>query len=82
MVQLKGSLLGEEGMEPSTDVIAQVANEVYAQDLMLLLITHLQVLEFEVSQPYGISARRYSSLHHHFTAIIPLAWLVCKQSFN
>lgn len=36
-------------MEPSADVVAQVANEVYAQDLLSLMVVHLEKFEFEVS---------------------------------
>jgi calcium binding protein 39 len=44
----KISLTGEGEVEASPDVIAQVANEVYAQDLLSLMITHIGKLEFEV----------------------------------
>jgi len=43
-------LTGENEVEPSTDVIAQVANEVYAQDLLSLMIVHIAKFEFEVSR--------------------------------
>lgn len=49
VLSLKGAILGEDGLEPSTDVITQVANEVYAQDLFSLTITNLHHFEFEVS---------------------------------
>ena len=45
---LKATLYGEDGHEASADVTTQIANEVYAQDLVMVLITHLPVLEFEV----------------------------------
>jgi calcium binding protein 39 len=42
-------LTGENEAEPSADVIAQVANEVYAQDLLSLMVVHMGKFEFEVS---------------------------------
>jgi calcium binding protein 39 len=45
---LRATLMGEDGHEASTDVTTHIANEVYAQDMMAVLITHLPVLEFEV----------------------------------
>lgn len=41
-------LTGENETEPSSDVIAQVANEVYAQDLLSLMVVHMGKFEFEV----------------------------------
>lgn len=47
---IKQSLTGEGSeFEASSDVIAQVANEVYAQDLLSLMVTHMGLFEFEVS---------------------------------
>lgn len=47
---VKGYLTGENEAEPSADVIAQVANEVYAQDLLSLMVVHMAKFEFEVSR--------------------------------
>ncbi|KAL7425138.1 Hym1p [Cryptotrichosporon argae] len=46
LAAIKTSLAGE-GDEPAADVTAQIANEVYAQDLLALLVTHMAKLEFE-----------------------------------
>ena len=43
-------LTGENEIEPSADIIAQVANEVYAQDLLSLMVIHMSKFEFEVSR--------------------------------
>ena len=43
-------MVGDAEHDPSSDVVAQVANEVYGQDLLSLLVTHLGQLDFEVSQ--------------------------------
>jgi calcium binding protein 39 len=45
----KAYLSGENEGEASTDVVAQVANEVYAQDLLSLMIINISKFEFEVS---------------------------------
>lgn len=45
---IKIHLLGEGDQEPSSDVVAQVANEIYVQDLLSLLVIHMDKLEFEV----------------------------------
>lgn len=42
--------MGDAEHDPSSDVVAQVANEVYGQDLLSLLVTHLGQFDFEVSQ--------------------------------
>jgi calcium binding protein 39 len=42
-------LIGENETEPSTEVVAQVANEVYAQDLLSLMVVNMGKFEFEVS---------------------------------
>jgi calcium binding protein 39 len=42
--------VGDAEHDPSSDVVAQVANEVYGQDLLSLLVTHLGQFDFEVSQ--------------------------------
>lgn len=47
---LKVALVGDAEHDPSSDVVAQVANEVYGQDLLSLLVTHLGQFDFEVSQ--------------------------------
>lgn len=45
---IKVYLQGESGAEPVPDIVAQVANEIYVQDLLSLLIIHMEKLEFEV----------------------------------
>lgn len=50
MTSLKIALVGDAEHDPSSDVVAQVANEVYGQDLLSLLVTHLGQFDFEVSQ--------------------------------
>jgi calcium binding protein 39 len=42
--------VGDAEHDPSSDVVAQVANEVYGQDLLSLLVTHLGQFDFEVNQ--------------------------------
>ncbi|ORY34730.1 putative transcriptional repressor [Naematelia encephala] len=49
----KASLCGEGEAEPSPDVVAQVANEVYAQDLLSLMVIHLDKFEFEAKKDVG-----------------------------
>ncbi|KAK1923652.1 putative transcriptional repressor [Papiliotrema laurentii] len=46
LASTKAHLVGE-GEEPSADVVAQVANEVYAQDLLNLMVVHMPKFEFE-----------------------------------
>lgn len=45
-------LSGEGDTEPNPDAVAQVANEVYAQDLLSLMVVHLGKFDFEVCQSY------------------------------
>ncbi|OCF61974.1 calcium binding protein 39 [Kwoniella mangroviensis CBS 10435] len=47
LASTKNSLLGEGESEPSPDIIAQIANEVYAQDLLSLVVIHLGQFDFE-----------------------------------
>lgn len=63
---LRASLMGEDGQDPSADVTTHIANEVYAQDLMAILINHLPVLEFEVSRLHSYLT---STRGHHRTSI-------------
>jgi calcium binding protein 39 len=44
-------------------VVAQVANEVYGQDLLSLLVTHLGQFDFEVSQLSGFSSIQLIQRH-------------------
>ncbi|WVN89911.1 uncharacterized protein L203_105141 [Cryptococcus depauperatus CBS 7841] len=44
---VKAHLSGDGDGEPSSDVVAQVANEVYAQDLLNLMVVHLGRFDFE-----------------------------------
>lgn len=53
LAAVKVYLLAEGDSEPSPDVVAQVANEIYVQDLLSLLILHMDKLEFEVSRVPG-----------------------------
>lgn len=46
---MKVGLCGDAEHDATPEVIAQIANEVYAQDIMGLVVTHLGKLEFEVS---------------------------------
>lgn len=48
LASIKTLISGDEANEPSPDVIAQVANEVYAQDLLSLMVINLAKFEFEV----------------------------------
>ena len=47
--------MGDAEHDPSSDVVAQVANEVYGQDLLSLLVAHLGQFDFEVSLLAGKS---------------------------
>jgi calcium binding protein 39 len=51
MTAIKSAVVGEADQEPSTETVTQVANEVYAQDVMRLMVVHMEAFEFEVS-PY------------------------------
>ncbi|ODN98076.1 hypothetical protein I350_07718 [Cryptococcus amylolentus CBS 6273] len=59
---VKAALSGESDGEPSPDIVAQVANEVYAQDLLSLMVLHLGRFDFEarkdVCNIYNILLRR------------------------
>lgn len=46
---IKVSICGDNTTDPTPDVIAQVANEVYSLDLLSLMIVHLGKFDFEVS---------------------------------
>jgi calcium binding protein 39 len=48
---IKVGLCGDAEHDAAPEVIARIANEVYAQDVMALVVTHLGKLEFEVSFP-------------------------------
>jgi calcium binding protein 39 len=50
VTSLKVALCGDAEHEAQSDVVAQVANEVYAQDLLSLLVLNLVHFDFEVSQ--------------------------------
>lgn len=45
---VKTLLSGEGDSEPNRDAVAQVANEVYAQDLLSSMVVHLGKFDFEV----------------------------------
>ena len=49
MTAIKSAVVGEADQEPSTETVTQVANEVYAQDVMRLMVVHMEAFEFEVS---------------------------------
>jgi calcium binding protein 39 len=50
VTSLKVALCGDAEHDPSSDVVAQVANEVYAQDLLSLFVLNLVHFDFEVGQ--------------------------------
>ncbi|KAK8849701.1 hypothetical protein IAR55_005036 [Kwoniella newhampshirensis] len=62
LASVKSSLSGEGDVEPSPDAVAQIANEVYAQDLLSLMIIHLGKFDFEarkdVCHIYNMLLRR------------------------
>lgn len=45
---IKVGLCGDAEHDASPDVITQIANEVYAQDILGLIVSHLSQLDFEV----------------------------------
>lgn len=45
---VKTLLSGEGDTEPNPDAVAQVANEMYAQDLLSSMVVHLGKFDFEV----------------------------------
>lgn len=47
---VKTLLSGEGDTEPNPDAVAQVANEMYAQDLLSSMVVHLGKFDFEVCQ--------------------------------
>ncbi|KAI9638902.1 putative transcriptional repressor [Dioszegia hungarica] len=47
MTAIKSAVVGEADQEPSTETVTQVANEVYAQDVMRLMVVHMEAFEFE-----------------------------------
>ncbi|GFZ49630.1 Mo25-like protein [Saitozyma sp. JCM 24511] len=53
LASVKTSLSGDAESDPSPDVIAMVANEVYASDLLSLLVIHMDKLEFEASSIFA-----------------------------
>lgn len=55
--------MGDAEHDPSSDVVAQVANEVYGQDLLSLLVTHLGQFDFEVSQLLKHDYRELTGRH-------------------
>lgn len=61
LASTKAYLAGENDAEPSTDVIAQVANEVYSQDLLSLMVVHMAKFEFEVGTAWCMWRMRVSS---------------------
>ncbi|KAK4685074.1 calcium binding protein 39, partial [Tremellales sp. Uapishka_1] len=50
LMSVKTLLSGEGDAEPSSDVVVQVANEMYAQDLLSLMVVHLAKFEFEAKK--------------------------------
>lgn len=57
---LKVSVIGEPDAEASSDVITQVANEVYAQDVIRLMIVNLEAFEFEVGQHFSAAETAFN----------------------
>ncbi|KAG0168185.1 Calcium-binding protein 39 [Apophysomyces sp. BC1034] len=47
LVYMKNILYGEDDAEPSPDQVAQLAQEVYSNDILQLLVDHIQKFEFE-----------------------------------
>ncbi|KAI8379114.1 Mo25-like protein [Radiomyces spectabilis] len=47
---MKNMLYGEDDHEPSPDLVAQLAQEVYSNDLLQLLVLNIQKLEFEAKK--------------------------------
>ncbi|ORE15399.1 protein Mo25 [Rhizopus microsporus] len=48
LVSMKNILYGEDDHDPSPDLVAQLAQEVYRADLLQLLVLNIQKFEFEI----------------------------------
>ena len=49
VVSMKTILYGTDSQEPQSDLAAQLAQEFYSHDMLLLLVDNLHKLDFEVS---------------------------------
>lgn len=62
LCQIKAILFGDGDSEPQPDLVAQLAQEVYAHDVLQLFVAHIGKFEFEakkdVSQIFNILLRR------------------------
>ncbi|KAG0172904.1 mo25 protein [Apophysomyces sp. BC1034] len=50
LLSMKNILYGEDGSEPSPDLVAQLAQEVYSNDLLQLFIVNIHKFEFEAKK--------------------------------
>lgn len=57
LVQMKVLLYGTDTQEPQTELAAQLAQEFYNHDMLLLLVQSLHRLDFEVSEKRGREGR-------------------------
>lgn len=60
IASIKACLCGEDA-DGSPEMVTLVVNEVYNQDLLMQLVTHLPKLEFEVSRAWTTRARRVNA---------------------
>lgn len=62
LCQIKAILFGDGEADPQPELVAQLAQEVYAHDVLQLLVAHISKLEFEakkdVSQIFNVLLRR------------------------
>ena len=65
---MKSLLYGEAEHEPNPEIVAQLAQEIYAYDLLPLMITHMIRLEFEVKMQSPIRI-----------SIVPCKERVCQE---
>jgi calcium binding protein 39 len=52
LVLIKGILYGEVDTDPSPELVAQLSQEIYNNDILPLLIQYIGKFEFEVNNPY------------------------------
>ncbi|EST10128.1 Mo25-like protein [Kalmanozyma brasiliensis GHG001] len=62
LCQIKAILFGDGEVDPQPELVAQLAQEVYAHDVLQLLVAHISKFEFEakkdVSQIFNVLLRR------------------------
>lgn len=51
LLTMKEILCGTNDKEPQTETVAQLAQELYNTGLLISLIAHLQLIDFEVRNP-------------------------------